>query len=719
MPEFSEKAMEYLRDIFLYSENKPLLFTQLYFWGFFGVVLAIYSIVYRHKALRNGYLFFASLFFYYKTSGFYFFILLFSTITDFFIGKGIYKSKVKPTRSLLLALSVFLNLSVLFYFKYTGFLTDTINNLFGTDFQIINYFSLWSNQAFGTGFTVDRIILPVGISFFTFQTISYSVDVYRGDVKPVNSILDFGFYVSFFPQLVAGPIVRAADFVPQLYKNYRVSKFEFGLALYWILKGLLKKMFISDYISINFVDRVFGSPLSYSGFENLMALYGYSLQVYCDFSGYTDIAIGIALLMGFRLPTNFNSPYKAQSTGEFWKRWHISLSSWLKDYLYIPLGGNRTGGLGTYINLAIILSMVVLLSGWLWLAAIFAGTVLIFWILARMSPQIKKAITTNINIMITMLWGGLWHGSSWMFVIWGGLNGLGVVVYKFWKRKTQYFRIILFIVLNLATFITYQTKVWHNPNGIIVWVALNIVWIISYLVWLLKFNPNKKWSKFTALFIAVIFIAGATFAIANISGLWLSANKIIIWLALIITGIVMYFLLTKISKGRILLLLICLSLLGATGFIVAGITTQSIIIWLVISGVALLSYFLFTVKKSVKNIPYLVYFWGIFLTFHFITFTRIWFRGSSMEITGNILSKIGNDWNINLIPKMIAGYKEVFTVMLLGYVIHWFSVRFKRSYRNWFIKSPVYIKVAICAIVIFILYQVRSTELQPFIYFQF
>ena len=169
---------------------------------------------------------------------------------------------------------------------------------------------------------------------------SYALDVYRGDVKPVRSLVDFGFYVSFFPQLVAGPIVRAAEFIPQLYKKYNLTSYEFGLAFFWILKGLIKKMLIGDYLAVNLIDRVFANPASYSGFENLAALYGYSLQVYCDFSGYTDIAIGVALLMGFYLPKNFNSPYKAKNTGEFWRRWHISLSTWLKDYLYIPMGGS-------------------------------------------------------------------------------------------------------------------------------------------------------------------------------------------------------------------------------------------------------------------------------------------------------------------------------------------------------------------------------------------
>ena len=213
----------------------------------------------------------------------------------------------------------------------------------------------------------------MGISFFTFQTISYSIDVYRGSIKPVTRLTDYGFFVSFFPQLVAGPIVRASQFIPQMYKDYSVSREEFGLAMFMILKGLVKKLLIGDFIAVNMIDRVFANPVSYSGFENLMGLYGYSLQVYCDFSGYTDMATGLALLMGFHLPVNFNSPYKAKNVGEFWKRWHMSLSSWLKDYLYIPMGGNRRASVFTYISLTVILVVVVLLSGKFWLIPLFAA----------------------------------------------------------------------------------------------------------------------------------------------------------------------------------------------------------------------------------------------------------------------------------------------------------------------------------------------------------
>jgi len=232
------------------------------------------------------------------------------------------------------------------------------------------------------------IILPVGISFYTFQSMSYIIDIHRKEPEPAKNLLDYMFFVSFFPQLVAGPILRAADFIPQIYKKLNLTREEVNAALFLIIGGLIKKTFISDYISLNFVDRVFDSPNLYTPLENLMASYGYALQIYCDFSGYSDMAIGIALLLGFKLPENFRTPYKSASITEFWRRWHISLSSWLRDYLYISMGGNRKGKIRTYVNL-----------------------------------------------FLTMLLGGLWHGASWKFVIWGVLHGLALVVERLFKKR--------------------------------------------------------------------------------------------------------------------------------------------------------------------------------------------------------------------------------------------------------------------------------------------
>lgn len=378
--------MDLLYRIFAFSEDDPILFTSLYFWGFFFVLLLFYGIVYERKGLRNAYLLAMSLFFYYKSGGYFFSLLIFSTLADYTLGHLIHKAPASASRKLYLTLSIAINLGLLAYFKYAYFLTGIFNDLAGTDAGTVNIFTLLYNRFSGESLDVTVIILPVGISFFTFQTISYAVDVYRKKLKPVNSIVDFGFYVSFFPQLVAGPIVRAAEFIPQLYNPYNLGIRQMGHAVFLIISGLIKKMIISDYISVNFVDRVFDNPLSYTGFENLMAIYGYSVQIYCDFSGYTDIAIGVALLLGFRLPVNFNSPYKAVNIADFWRRWHISLSSWLRDYLYIPIGGNRRGKGRTYANL-----------------------------------------------MVTMLLGGLWHGASMRFVLWGALHGAGLAAHKLFR----------------------------------------------------------------------------------------------------------------------------------------------------------------------------------------------------------------------------------------------------------------------------------------------
>ncbi|MBR5108120.1 MAG: MBOAT family protein, partial [Bacteroidales bacterium] len=285
-----------------------------------------------------------------------------------------------------------------------------------------------------TAFRVDAIILPVGISFFTFQAISYIMDVKRGKIEPLRKFLDFGFFLTFFPQLVAGPIVRAPEFFPQLYKPYNLSRRWFGIAVFWILNGLIKKLVLADYLAVNLSDRVFGNPLLYTGFENLAALFCYSLQVYADFSGYTDIATGVAMLMGFYLPQNFNSPYKAENAQQFWRRWHMTLSRWLRDYLYIPLGGNRNATWGTWIIIIAVAVIGSFLSGSWWVAFAVAVISLVILIYGWRRPDQRKFLRTQVNSMDTMLLGGLWHGASWNFMIWGGLNGIGMIVYKFWAN---------------------------------------------------------------------------------------------------------------------------------------------------------------------------------------------------------------------------------------------------------------------------------------------
>lgn len=234
--------------------------------------------------------------------------------------------------------------------------------------------------------------IPAGISFYTFQTLSYTVDIYRGEIRPLRRWIDYLFYLSFFPQLVAGPIVRAKDFIPQIHRRPQLLKAEYGEALALIISGLIKKAIIGDFIGANLVDQVFAEPSRFTGLENLFAVYGYAMQIYCDFSGYSDMAIGIALLLGFRFNINFDSPYQSGNITEFWRRWHISLSTWLRDYLYIPLGGNRKGKVRTYVNL-----------------------------------------------IITMLLGGLWHGAALRFVLWGAIHGVALALHKLYLSIFDYF----------------------------------------------------------------------------------------------------------------------------------------------------------------------------------------------------------------------------------------------------------------------------------------
>ena len=453
----------------------PWTFLEGSFWAFLLVVLAVDAVMHRerNRTMRHVWLLAASLLFYWKTSGWFFLILLFSTVSDYLIGHRIAAGKRQATKDRWLALSIFLNLTVLFYFKYTYFLTESWNSVTGSSIIPRHWLVMGANEVFNTGWSVDRILLPVGISFYTFQTISYTVDIRRGLVAPLKRLTDFGFYVSFFPQLVAGPIVRAADFVPQILKPRAVTRATIGLAGFWILNGLLKKVLLADWIAVNFNDRVFADPGAHSSFEVLMALYGYSLQVYADFSGYTDMAIGVALLMGYTLPQNFNSPYKADSCGDFWKRWHMSLSGWLKDYLYIPMGGNRRASWFTAISGAFLLSFVALLWPEPRVLGAIGGILLAFAVAMSRIPAFKRWVTTNVNIWMTMLLGGLWHGAGWNFVIWGGLNGLGITVYKLWRKVSPWESKDTFWKKAVAVGLTFHfitfTRIWFRSASHTTW----------------------------------------------------------------------------------------------------------------------------------------------------------------------------------------------------------------------------------------------------------
>jgi alginate O-acetyltransferase complex protein AlgI len=453
---------------------ETLMFTKPAFWGFLLIVMVGLSFLQKKTSMRNLFLFAASLFFYWQTSASFVLLLLFSTIADWSIGL-LMGGATDGKRKALLITSIALNLGFLAFFKYAYFFADASAELFGTTWEAVIPGAHWLNANLGTSFRVSHILLPVGISFYTFQTLSYTIDLYRRKIEPVKSLSDFGCYVTFFPQLVAGPIVRAVEFIPQLSAPYSLSRKEFKMAIWWILAGLTKKIIFADYIATNLVDRVFANPTSHSGMEVLLGLYGYSLQVFADFSGYSDIAIGVALLMGFRLPINFRSPYKARNVGEFWQRWHISLSTWLRDYLYIPMGGNRGASLFTGIfSVSLVIISACLLQN-IGVLFVGGGILLIMWSSAVMYPSWGNKIATYINIFATMVIGGLWHGASWNFLLWGALNGLGLMTFKLlrdylpWSRKDNWWARAIGVILTF-NFITF-TRIWFRSGSTTGWEA--------------------------------------------------------------------------------------------------------------------------------------------------------------------------------------------------------------------------------------------------------
>lgn len=633
--EWLELILQFFRDLFSFNEESPLLFTQFYFWAFFALVYALFALFKSKRLLRNAFLFFVSLFFYYRTSGIFVLILIFVTFSDFFFAKGINRAKSRGGKRAFLVCSIVVDLFLLCYFKYSYFFSDMLHSMFGWNIRVFDIFSYVGNAMTGTQmFNVDQIVLPVGISFFTFQLISYTVDVYRGQVAPVKNILDFGFYVSFFPQLVAGPIVRASEFIPQLYRPFRLSRKGFGVAIFWILNGLIKKIVLSDYIAVNFVDRVFDSPLLFSGFENFAALIAYSLQVYADFSGYTDIAIGVAALMGFHLPQNFNSPYKAPNPQNFWKRWHMSLSRWLQSYVYIPLGGNRNTTFGTYFWIILFAVIGTILSGTYWTAVGIVTFAAVVLLVARFAPSRRKKIIANVNSFITMLLGGLWHGASWNFLIWGGLNGIGMIVYKGWKDMKWGWRLVL---LGLVTALLELLRILRPAP----------VWNL-FFVWMLFIDLGT-----VVRFVFHIFCPCAEGAD---------------------------------PKGR--------SKLNRT--------------W----------------TAKLGNV------WAIAQTFMFISFTRLFFRsGSNLDpavanevawnTAKNMVSQIGSAWDLAVIPDILLTYWKVFALVIVGLIIHWLPVRWKKWYRLNFAMLPIPVIALIVVVVVFLLYQFTTAGFQPFIYFQF
>ncbi|MDE6207998.1 MAG: MBOAT family protein, partial [Muribaculaceae bacterium] len=355
--------------ILSYDPANPMLFNTGLFLVLFIIFMVIYQLVKGHRRTKMLLVLTFSLYFYYKASGWSVLLLCAVCASDYYLGLLLGSLLLDFERRAVVLLNVIINVGMLVYFKYFNLIADAFNSITGAQFDPL------------------QVILPAGISFFTFRSISYIVDIYRGDMKPCRNFLNYAFYLTFFPPLLAGPVVRAKDMLPQVESDPDATPQMIAEGLFLIMTGLIKKVVIADYISGNFVDRIFDNPMLYSGFENLMGCIGFTVQLYCDFSGYSDMAIGLALLLGYRFADNFAAPFKSQSPTEFWRRWHISLSTWLRDYIYIPLGGNRRGTARAYLNQ-----------------------------------------------FTTMVIGGIWHGASWMYIIWGAYNGILLAAHKALRR---------------------------------------------------------------------------------------------------------------------------------------------------------------------------------------------------------------------------------------------------------------------------------------------
>ena len=555
--------MERLFNIFSFEvgDGSSLVFTKLDFWIFFLIVMIFFSMIHKRMLVRSIFLTAVSVFFFYKTSGLYMLLLAISISVNFFLGKKIFNSEKEGTRRWIIAITAIFNLLILGYFKYAYFFTDSFNEMFNTNFELVNHFAQFGNGFFGEGTFVEKILLPVGVSFFTFQNISYVVDIYRKEIEPVKNFFHYSFFVTFFPQLVMGPIVRARDFIPQVTEPFALDKNDFSWAIIQIVKGLVKKIVIADFILMHFIDKIVFTPEAYPGFVSILAMWAYSLHIYADFSGYTDVAIGLSRLMGFKLKPNFNSPYKATSVADFWRRWHISLGSWLKDYLYIPLGGNRTGGIGSYIAITLIFIFLIFITQWYELLYVYGGLTVVYLIGAATIKDFKRYVHRDLNLIITMVVGGLWHGASENFVIWGAMNGTALVIYKYWKKVSFY----------------------ENNHG------------------------------------------------------------------------------------------------------------------------------------------FFAHFWKIFITFNFITFTRIWFKldedGLPLVMLDHIWHHFDFSWDVFV--TVLKTYQAVFWVMLFGFIIHWLPDRIKAVWENAYTSLPIPLQAVSVAIIVFLMYQALGAEQPPFVYLQF
>lgn len=430
-----------------------MIFSSLQFFIFFLTILLLVTLMPTSR--QRKFILLAGSYYFYAAWDARFLTLIFaSSLIDYFVGQQLQRHKKSSTRKWLLFLSLGANLGFLGFFKYTNFFIDSAEVLL----------SNW-----GLGIQNLDIILPIGISFYTFQTMSYTIDIYRRQLEPVDSFLDFALFVSFFPQLVAGPIVRAANFLPQLKKPVRIKGRNVWAGSQIFIVGLFKKLMIADAVA-PFVDQVFENPDYFSSPTVWWAVIAYALQIYCDFSGYSDMAIGCARILGFRFERNFYMPYISKNIAEFWRRWHISLSTWLRDYLYIPLGGNRKGHGRTYLNL-----------------------------------------------MITMILGGLWHGASWNFVIWGTIHGVALALHRLWHQtQTKKEQPVVIQVLNWAATLLFVVLVW------VLFRAQDTRTMVAIYQKMFLFTlEGASWyyfDFFVALFIVII---------GHIVGMWRQADELV------------------------------------------------------------------------------------------------------------------------------------------------------------------------------------------------
>jgi alginate O-acetyltransferase complex protein AlgI len=478
-----------------------MLFNTIDFIVFFVVVLTILTAL-KNRYFQHVFLLLASYFFFYYTSNYLIVLLIFTTVWDYYFGNYIYQAKDIKIKKLILIASLAGNLGLLGFFKYADFAITQINFLG-------NYFD------FGTNIPLLNLVLPIAISFYTFHSITYTVSIYRNQISPAKSFIEYAIFVAFFPQLVAGPILRAKEFLPQLrekldnfgrakLRQIAIEPTNLKIGITMIAFGFLKKVFFADNIA-PLVNHIFNNPIGLDSLTIILGTIGFGIQIYCDFSGYSDIAIGAALIMGFKIPINFNKPYFATSPSDFWKRWHISLSSWLRDYLYIPLGGNQ-----------------------------------------------KSRSRTYLNLFIVMFLGGLWHGASWNFVIWGILHGSYLAVHKFlidrfhFLQNNSFFNskigkilsILLMQYLVFLAWIPFRAKdldhsiysMWKfilfdfQTNGILPMIlqykipfALILLFIIIHIVSYKKVNVIKRISNLNLKYwtIIIVVILGAIVFLYN------------------------------------------------------------------------------------------------------------------------------------------------------------------------------------------------------------